>query len=73
MGDEVYVMELGHEPILIGKGSQPVWHPDGKTLFYVEDGGLYQTESLDVPVEDKVIGGYFSASTIHGQPGIFFK
>jgi Tol biopolymer transport system component len=70
---EIFVLEIGKEPISIGKGSQPVWHPDGKTIFYIEESGQYRIFSLDFPAGDQVIGGYFSSSTIHLQPGIYFK
>jgi hypothetical protein len=74
IGYDVYVMESGKEPILIGTGSLPVWHPHGKTIFYIEESsGLYQMISFDFPVEDQVMGGYYSASTIHLQPTLFFQ
>jgi hypothetical protein len=73
MNHEVYIMESGKEPVIIGNGGLPVWHPDGKTVIYLGEDGLYTVKSLDIPVGDQIIGGNFSASTIPFQPRIFFQ
>jgi len=72
LGNEIYFMELGKEPILIGKGSHPVWHPNGKTILYVDENGIFQIKDFDIQVKDQAIGGNFTASTIHLQPTMFF-
>jgi hypothetical protein len=73
MGYDVYAMELGKEPVLIGKGSKPIWHPNGQTIFYTGENGFYNTKTMNFPMKDHFTGGYFNASTIHLQPDIFFK
>jgi Tol biopolymer transport system component len=64
LGYEIYVMELGSSPISIGRGSFPTWHPNGKTICYLDEQGLYQIRELDLQVADQIIGGGFTATTI---------
>lgn len=64
LGYEIYVMELGSSPISIGIGSFPTWHPNGKTICYLDEQGLYQIRELDLQVADQIIGGGFTATTI---------
>jgi len=73
LGYDIYVIDYGKEPILIGKGSKPVWLPDGKNVLYNDERGQIQIVKLNFPVKNQVIGGNFSAITIHLQPDIYFK
>ena len=71
-GVEIYVLEYGKQPFLIGKGSKPIWLTDGKTIIYYSETEQIQSSTLNFVVKDQIIGGYLSNNVIHLQPDIFF-
>jgi hypothetical protein len=72
LGYEIYVMEYGKAPVLIGKGGKPAWLPDGKTVAYLDENGDVQSYTLDIPLSEKPVGGDLGHSSIVLQPQFFF-
>ena len=73
VGENLYTMELGQKPSLIGKGSNPLWHPNGMTIFYTDKNDVDQEVALQTAVIDQFAGGSFGVRSIQNQPKIFFK
>lgn len=72
LGRELFAMDEGQEPIFIGRGSRPVWHPDGRTIFYVDESGIVQSIDTGFKVLDYAVKGNMSVSPVRFQPPIIF-
>jgi len=73
LGEDLYTMVVGQKPSLIGKGSNPIWHPNGITIFYTDKNDVEQAVALQTSVTDQFAGGSFGVRSIQNQPKIFFK
>jgi hypothetical protein len=65
-------MDEGQEPIFIGRGSRPIWHPDGRTIFYIDESGIVQSTDTGFKVFDFAVKGNMSSRPYRFQPEIFF-
>ncbi len=66
-------MEEGQEPIFIGRGSRPIWHPDGRTIFYTDESGIVQSFDTGFKVFDYAVKGNISSRPVRFQPAINFR
>lgn len=72
LGPELFTLEEGHEPIFIGRGSRPIWHPDGRTIFYVDERGNVQSFDTGFNALDYSVKGNIGSRPVRFQPAINF-
>lgn len=72
LGPELFTMDEGQEPIFIGRGSRPIWHPDGRTVFYIDESGIVQIVDTGFKVLDYAVKGNISSHPVRFQPSISF-